>query len=75
MAARALTDDSFQALRLDGFQYFLAIAGEVLGIADVIVSRENFFQQRFTFDERHAAQVVPIQIKNIEGIKCCGMRT
>ncbi len=66
LAVAALGEDAFESVGARGFEHGVAVGREVVGEADVIGGREDFREQALAVFEAHAAQVVTVEIEQIE---------
>ena len=65
-AAARFGHDAFQAVGARGFEHRIAIHGEEVGNMNALGWRDNFRQQALALFERYAAQIVAIEIQQIE---------
>ena len=58
--------DAFQPVGARGFEHRVAIHGEEIGNVNAFGGSHDFRQQALAFFERHSAQIVAVQIQQIE---------
>ena len=66
LAGAAFGQDTFEAVGSCGFEHRGAVGDEVIRKPDVIGGSQDFFEQRLAILERNTAQVVAIQIQQVE---------
>ena len=73
MAACAFAHDALETLLLGGGEELGAGGDEVVGVADTITRLEDGFEQLLALDQGDGAQIVAVEIQEIEGAEDDGM--